>query len=40
MEAADCFCMVCLGAVTADGTLGGDLTVYPVTIIVYHVAIL
>ena len=26
IEAADCFRMVCLGAVTAPGTLGGDLT--------------
>ena len=29
IDAADCFWMVCLGAVTAEGTLGGDLTVYP-----------
>ena len=30
IEAADCFWMVCLGAATGEGTLGGDLTVYPV----------
>ena len=29
IDAADCFWMVCLGAATAEGTLGGDLTEYP-----------